>query len=286
MKEETSILCLPWEDVVCRQILCYLSLKDLYRLKYVSKSFNGIVILYIDRYCRDFDFTYIGGVISFTSEIFRNITKLKSNMSSLTLKNCKGWLKDEHLLPIIKKNRDLECLSTFECYGLSNDVFSCISGLSCLKILDLSLCRQLSSEALALIGANIHSLQLLNVSGCWNVNDESICVISVNNKNLKCLYVASCYAITDFSITNVAKNCREIKTLDIRGCWRVRDTSIVAVGEYCKFLENLYIKDCSNITEISVARLRPRGVKVDKEMPREFLNSHVVAAMGMPLLQI
>lgn len=41
------------------------------------------------------------------------------------------------------------------------------------------------------------------------------------------------------------------------------------LGEYAHSLEALQVRDCRDITEASLARLRSRGIKIDKRPPPE-----------------
>ena len=278
-----TILSLPDEDIICRFILCYLSLKDLIIIKRVNKVFHSISTLYLKKYCHVYNFSSIGGLKSFKIYHFQNIVKEKNNISNISFKNCKSWLNDECLIPVIKANQELTYLHLEECYLLTDQLFFIIGDyLLKLEYLDLSFCRALSAEALTYIGENLKNLKYLNVTGCWNVNDMSIEVIAMNNENLEEILMASCYSLTDYCIKNVSKNCRDLRTLDIQGCWRIKDTSIIAITEYCKQLKELYVKDCTSITEISLARLRPRNVKIDRRKPYNF----VELGERVPYLQI
>ena len=51
-----------------------------------------------------------------------------------------------------------------------------------------------------------------------------------------------------------------------RGCWRVTDRGVAAVAEYCPRLASLAVTDCRDVTEQSLARLRGRGVAVDRQL--------------------
>jgi len=287
MSELLTILNLPWEDIICKKILGHLNIKEVYRLKGVSKSFIQIVQYYMIYFCKKLDFTSVGSKKKFTSDVFLHITANKMNIHQLNFKNCHHWLKDNHLIPVLKSNPLITDLYATECYGLSDVTFICISeDLSNLRNLDLSFCRDLSNEAMVCIGKSLHQLCSLNISGCWLVNDNAIITLAVNNPNLENLHAKSCYTLTDVSMTAIARNCCHLKVLDIQGCWRVKDPSIIAIREYCKHLKELYVKDCNGITEISLARLRPRGVQVDIEMPVYRSISSPLSINQMPLLQI
>ena len=46
---------LPWEDVICNHIFNVIQLKQVCRLKRVSKTMKDLVALYLDKYCRHYD---------------------------------------------------------------------------------------------------------------------------------------------------------------------------------------------------------------------------------------
>ena len=62
----------------------------------------------------------------------------------------------------------------------------------------------------------------------------------------------------------VASFSKNLTALDIRGCWRITDKGMALVAEYCPRLKVLNVTDCRDITEKSLARLRKRGVKIDR----------------------
>lgn len=286
MLRSNDILQLPWEDVICKRILQYLTIKEVHRLKCVSKNFKTIIELYMDFYCQALDFSIVAHKKNFNENIFLQIVNDKSNIRQLDCKNCKSWLKDEHIVPLLRNNSGLNYLSVTDCYGLTHQTFECISQYSHnLKWLDFSLCRDLSAESLKMIASNLHRLEGLNVSGCWQLNDDCIEEIAVNNPELKKLRLMLCYSLTDKSINTIAKSCINLVCLDIRGCWRVKDSSIITIREYSKCLKSLLVKDCTNISEISLARMRVRGVIIDVPMPGH-TGSNRFLSNPMPLLQI
>ncbi|XP_057308757.1 F-box/LRR-repeat protein 15-like [Hydractinia symbiolongicarpus] len=269
-----SLIDLPWEDILCKHVLPFINLKDVHQLQCVSRAFYDIVELYLQEYCQELDFTTYGGKKFFSSSVFRKIMKNKTNLCFLNLTNCKSWVTDNCIVPVLQSNSKITCLISPDCYNLTDLYFSCIAyELQLLQKLDLSYCRQLPNESLCLIGEKCSQLQLLNVSGCWNINDFAINCVTSNNRNLHVLQIELCYAVTSVSISKLAKNCLKLQLLNIKGCWRVKDIAIKLIGEYCKQLKELHVRDCTNITEISLARLRPRNVIIDRKSPHYLLNS-------------
>ena len=65
-------------------------------------------------------------------------------------------------------------------------------------------------------------------------------------------------------MAHVAAYCPLLLALDIVGCWRISDNGVKRIAEYCKHLKLLKIQDCRDVTEASLARLRKRGVNLDR----------------------
>jgi len=273
MEKEDGIrlfICLPQEDVLYGKILCYLSLKELFRMKTVCKTLSYVVQNFCSSsICSEFDFSLIGSGKNFSSQDFERILKGKNNLLRLNLTSCKHWLQNKDIIPVIQNNLMLKHLSLYECYNVSNDAFLEIGTyLKFLQLLDLSYCRHLLPETLTTISSNINSLTSVDISGCWNVTDNCVKVFAINNKNLSSFSCMSCYALTDASIMTLGKNCRNLEKLNIIGCWRVTDNAMFIINEYCKNLKKLFIKECTKITEISISRMRVRGIKIDIPKPR------------------
>ena len=276
---------LPEEDILFDKILVLLSLDDLFRLKVVSKTFYKVIEHFINSsFCQKFDFSKFGCKKSFNGDVLKRIFKGKINLLQLNLKSCKHWLKDEHFVPIVQSNKHLKTLSLPDCYGLSNGALLEIANeLTELKHLDLSNCKSLTSQTLSFIGTKITTLVYLDISRCSIVTDSSVEELVLNNKDLKYFSCALCYSLTDLSISTLGKSCTDLETINLEGCWRVTNQAIFIIGEYCKYLKNLYVKECTKINEISIARMRPRGVKIDVAAPRSYLD---YKSPFSPMLQI
>jgi len=271
----TNILNLPIEHVIYKSIFIYLSLKELFILKLVNKLFSDIIPIYIRDYCVSLNLTEISCLKRFNDATFKSITVGKTNLIHLILKDCKHWVSDTCMIPLIKTNQSLQQIEIEGCYSLTNQFFFMIGDyLLHLNQLNLAFCRELSAEALSYIGENLRNLRILNVAGCWNINDLSLQVISINNRNLEKINVSSCYAITDYAVENIAKNCLSLKSLNLSGCWRVSNKSVITLNEYSRLLREIFVKDCTNITEISLARMRPKKIKLDRAKPLMILYSN------------
>lgn len=272
---------LPEEDILYGKIFVFLSLKDLFRFKVVCKTFDEIVTNFlISPFCTTFDLSTVGSGKLFNGDVFKRIIQNKHNLSKINFTSCKHWLKDDHLKLTVLQNIKLKELDISSCYNISNEAFLDFgSKLNFLRALNVSHCKSLTKETLAFIGNSIKTLESIDISGCWGANDDCVEAIALNNKELKEFYSSSCYSLTDISISTLAKSCTKLQEIDISGCWRVTNQAVFVIREYCKNLEELCVKDCRSINEISIASLRPRGIKLDVPAPREYLQSSSVKSL-------
>ena len=185
----TTLFCVPWEDILCKKILCYLNLKEAYRIRRVSKQCYELSELYLLKYCRKMDFALIGKRLRFTSDVFNRIVKDKQNIVTLNLSDCCGWIRDENVHPVLTSNYfSLTTLSTRNC-KLSEGSFLALEMLVNLTCLDLSHCRDLPNDAVLALAGKVSTLILLNLSHCWCVQDNAIAAIAVHNADLEKLMV-------------------------------------------------------------------------------------------------
>ncbi|XP_066933683.1 F-box/LRR-repeat protein 15-like [Clytia hemisphaerica] len=266
---------LPEEDVLYGNIFVFLSLKDLFCLKVVCKTFDEIVTNFLNSpFCTTFDLSIIGSGKLFNGDVFKRMIQNKHNLLKIDFTSCKHWLKDEHLRLTVLQNAKLKKVVISSCYNISNEVFLDFGNkLNSVRVLDVSHCKSLTKETLVFIGNNIKTLVSIDISGCWGANDDCVEAIALNNKELKEFHSSSCYSLTDISISTLAKSCSKLQEIDISGCWRVTNQSVFIIREYCKNLKKLYVKDCRSINEISIASLRPRGIIIDIPAPRKYLQS-------------
>ena len=285
-----DFLDLPWIDILCNRILCFLSTEQIGRLQLVSKSFQELCLTYF-RHCQIIDLTGSGRLSRFSGQAFCKLTDGNESLRVLNLKNCKRWVKDDILIPVLKRNSFLQVIDISGCLDVTNNSIVTLS-TSCQGLMELHLseCRWLSSAALTQIGFNCHYLVKLTLRGCWNIDDVSLCTIVASNPNLHELDISDCYSITDIAVYDLAKCCRDLRYIGLKGCWRVHDGAIRLIGEYCSYLEKLDVKDCRDITDASLARLRARGVMIDVEerryLPREYEHLQQLLARPLPILNL
>ena len=266
----TNFLDLPWDDVICKRILSYLSTSDIGKLQFVSKEFLHLIETYF-RVSRVLNLSYCGRRPNFTATNFNSLTNGSESLRDLNLNGCKRWLNDKVLIPVLESNI---CLSKLDLSG-SLDVTDAaikVLALNCkfLQEIVLAECRWLTSDALLIMGLECSYLKVLVLKGCWNIDNESLAAAIRSNKSLVHIDIGSCYSINGATVSIMAKHCTNLIHLDISGCWRVGDDAIFAVKEYCKALHTLKVKDCRDVNERSLEPLRRKGVKIDVPKPPEY----------------
>ncbi|XP_012263409.2 EIN3-binding F-box protein 1 [Athalia rosae] len=87
-----------------------------------------------------------------------------------------------------------------------------------LRILDLSLCQQITHEGLDFLTKNNRALEELHLSQCHNVTDIGISYIAKRLHRLKRLYLQGCSQLTDHSLDSIKIHCSSLQFLDVKAC--------------------------------------------------------------------
>jgi F-box/leucine-rich repeat protein 15 len=108
-------------------------------------------------------------------------------------------------------------------------------------------------------------LEIVALSGCWEVDNECLITLVMSCPKITQLCVNGCYGITDTLLHILSRQLAELARLELDGCWRITNRAIRMVGEYCHKLRYLNVKDCRDISEASLARLRAKGVIINRK---------------------
>ncbi|CAI9720245.1 F-box/LRR-repeat LRR-repeat 15-like [Octopus vulgaris] len=244
---EKTFLDLPWQDVLWKQVLPYLSIKDLFSLRLVNSHCKRLAEGYFSS-LKQLDISTVSDQITLTA--FNIIIENTQNLTSLNLKNCTQCACEDTLVYLIERNPRLSKVSFKNCNALSDCVLLTLS-TTCLHLthLNLSHCTWLHNVGLVTIAFKCHSLKYLNISSCFNITDESIRILVFNCHKLTTLKFSGVYNITDYSIEMVSKACPELVHLDIQGCYRLTEACVKFIMTYCKSLQVLKAKNCQHISE-------------------------------------
>lgn len=75
-----------------------------------------------------------------------------------------------------------------------------------LRILNLSLCKQITDTSLGRLSQYCQKLVELDLGGCCNVTNSGVGLIAWGLKNLKVLNLRSCWNVSDHGIASLAGN--------------------------------------------------------------------------------
>lgn len=264
-KNIRTFFCLPREDVIFQHIFSHLDIIQLFLCRRVCKLFKELCDAYFN-VCKCLNCVPAAGRI--TESAFDFMTRENTNLQDIVLKHCKGWLKDNSFIRVIRRSHRLKKIDLTGCSSLTNtSLFSLAHCCSFLKNLTLRECRWVSTEALIQLAMGCKQLEFIDLTGCWQVSDNCVCLLASTCTGLRVIVLNDCYSISNASAETIAKSCPGVIHIGIRGCWRVTDTAVYLIGEYCRKLRSLEVKDCRDVTEISLSRLRVRGVQIDVPQP-------------------
>jgi hypothetical protein len=263
--ENIHIFYLPWEQVLCKYVLTYLSIVDLFKLRAVSCASKDLVQTYF-RLQFHLNTSSLGD--HFTSQAFQLMTRECTNLKSVSVKGAKSWLTTEAMVNVISANPRLERIDLTGCLTLSGATLHSL-GVNCsnLKHLCLKDCVWLSVDNFISFLCNHPDLEYLDLSGCWNLGDDLVIQLVQISPSIKHLLLGNLYGLTDRSVVAIAHCCPNLAHLSIKGCWRVTDSSIKLLSQYCPKLNVIQVQECRDVTEDSLGYLRQRGALIDKAAP-------------------
>lgn len=131
-------------------------------------------------------------------------------------------------------------------------VLSIAEGLSNLQNLNLSGCKNVTSDSVITLADSCHNLLSLDLSG-WNITDRCVVRITEKCSNLKYLCLRSCRSITDLAIARIAV-LPDLQNLNLckYSATAITDSSITKIGERCHNLQVLSLCNCCAIIDVSV----------------------------------
>ena len=177
---QTVFEILPWEDVIFMQIFRCLPLNSLFHIRGLSHMARTCVDQYFSRYPK-VDLTLISK--RFTAAAFQTVLCNNTMLQSLILRNCKDWLVDDVMKPVLLHETHLKEVDLTSCSSLSSmTVLRLATNAPKLQELYLRDCQWLSKEASMTVAMNCPMLQRLDLTGCWNLDDETIIAVSIHCK--------------------------------------------------------------------------------------------------------
>jgi len=282
---------LPLHDVTIPRILPLLHPRDWCCLRACDRAHRELVAAFLAShhhlilpYCK-----------ALTEASFLLLTSSSTCLRSLHLPGSK-LLTCSLLRPLVARSPHLRSLDLSECHHLTSSILQTVSVVcSRLSRLILRDCHWVTRDSLQYhctqqgrapgqprpplpsllrVGGPppppptlpTYSLMEVDLTGCWELDDSTITLLLLSFPRLTCLRLGNIYSLTDLTMRAAATHATNLHTLDIRGCWRITDSGVGLVGEYCSSLASLAVIDCRDVTEASLARLRARGVEVDRKL--------------------
>ncbi|CAH1799963.1 unnamed protein product [Owenia fusiformis] len=257
---QSSLIDLPWEDVVFRHILPRLRMSSIFKLRTTSRDYLEMV----DGFLINMRTLDLSKDLKFNKRAFELVTKGNSSLRKLILKNTKDWLTDSVLVAVIMNNSRLLTIDLTSCTCITNASLIRI-GNSCRNLEQLYLrdCCWITTSGLNAIAMNCPNLTKLDIKGCWNLSDEDVQMIVMMCGKLTFISLARIYGLTDNAVKKMAHMCPGLSIVNMQGCWRVSNDGIMELAEYSKKLKYVMVKECRDITESSLGKLRSRGVVDD-----------------------
>lgn len=138
--------------------------------------------------------------------------------------SCK--LKPEGVMGIVSgggiEYLDVSCLSL----SLLKDPLFGIGFASCLKILDMRLCRTVSDNSVVAIAKGCPLLEEWNLALCHEVRLPGWTAVGSYCQNLKTLHVNRCRNLCDGGLQALREGCKNLSILYLNGCGRLTSVAI------------------------------------------------------------
>jgi F-box/leucine-rich repeat protein 14 len=213
---------------------------------------------------------------------------MKRGIRHVQILSLRRTLKD-----VVTGITNLEQLNLSGCYNVTDTGLAHAFSLDLphLKVLDLSLCKQVTDSSLGRIAQHLKNLEVLELGGCSNITNTGLLLIAWGLKKLKRLNLRSCWHISDQGIGHLAGLSKEtaegnlqLEYLGLQDCQRLSDESLKHIAQgltslkvinlsFCisvtdsglKFLskmpklEELNLRACDNISDIGMAGLAEEG---------------------------
>lgn len=235
---------------------------------------------------------------AYRKSVWRGVeAKLHLRRSSVSLFSSlvKRGIKRVQILSLRRTLRDviqgipnLQSLNLSGCYSIGDVgiVQALTAEVPSLTVLDLSLCKQLTDNALTRISQFLRNLEVLELGGCSNITNAGLVLIAWGFKKLKRLNLRSCWHINDQGINHLALGNTSLEHLGLQDCQRLSDealkhvtglTSLTSLNlSFCisitdsglKYLakmpnlRDLNLRSCDNISDIGMSYLADGGTRI------------------------
>lgn len=152
----------------------------------------------------------------------------------------------------------IESLNLSGCYNLTDNglAHAFIQESRCLRVLDLSLCKQVTDSSLGRIAQYLKNLEALELGGCSNVTNTGLLLVAWGLRRLKSLNLRSCRHVSDVGIGHLsgmtrsaAEGCLNLENLTLQDCQKVTDLSLKHISKGLSALRVLNLSFCGGISD-------------------------------------
>ena len=189
---------------------------------------------------------------------------MKRGIRHVQILSLRRTLKD-----VVTGITNLESLNLSGCYNVTDTGLAHAFSLDLphLKILDLSLCKQVTDSSLGRIAQHLKNLEILELGGCSNITNTGLLLIAWGLKKLKKLNLRSCWHISDQGIGHLAGLSKEtaegnlqLEYLGLQDCQRLSDESLKHIAQGLTSLKTINLSFCISVTD--------SGLKFLSKMPK------------------
>ncbi|GIX71326.1 hypothetical protein CDAR_390031 [Caerostris darwini] len=102
-----------------------------------------------------------------------------------------------------------------------------------------SVARFVTLEAFKIYTQDSHSLKIINLSNCKWLYSDALNPVLEANKNLLHLNISNCISVSNSSLQVLANNASELKVLDLSNCHWPSSGAIISIALNCHSLNSL-----------------------------------------------
>lgn len=149
-------------------------------------------------------------------------------------------IRSELLPRILRRYNKIECLDLSLCSQITDEALGHVAHIigNHLLSINLSQLRRFTHLGLAEVVKSCQSLVEIDLSNCTEITDYDAEAIAQAQK-LQSLKLVKCKQITDIGLGCIAVGCSQLQTLNLKWCVGVTDLGVELVVVKCKDLRNL-----------------------------------------------
>lgn len=245
MKRTTQLVDLYWEDILVAKVLPYLTIRECFNFRCVSKTCLQIINMFFSKLkalklmnksfsSQTFGVSNIEISLCVWSMlqsrwmlwVLQVFTGTCTRLTVLNLSRC-THITDDDLIPMLMQNP-----------GLIN--------------LNLSQCKNLTAKCLQPVILYCNNLKTLKLARCTWLTTGAMEALALHQSKLEDVDLSHCLCMSENCILIFIKKFRHLKTLNLEGNKQISDKCLYALSRYSTSLKLLNLTGCSNITDKGV----------------------------------